>query len=312
MTSMQPGDDPIRLRGLLASWMAAVCGHVAGLLLAVLGQALGAVLGGCQWIGMSLPAHRQVWALVNEPAPHFAAQPAATGYWLGSVILPLLVALTAVPLLPRARSVTAELATLQLAWGAAVVGGAWLPLVEPSSSHLVSWLGFRRLPDVLVLVAPAVAVVAVVAPTLRLLAVARNRRRETRRLERVAIVLIHLVGPSAAWVGAGTVLGGGVPAGAAMAVLVTAAVSLPVAWIGYPPALVHRVEGIRGRRVLWLAALAFVLAGLVWATGRPLAGGRVAGILWRSPDAYDNIRSWIEPADLGAGQWRRVFESPPP
>ena len=52
---------------------------------------LGALLGGCGWIGISTPLHRQVWALVNQPALNFASLPRGLGYWLGSLALPLLI-----------------------------------------------------------------------------------------------------------------------------------------------------------------------------------------------------------------------------
>ncbi len=295
MPAVQPTRNLMSLRGLLASWLAAAFAYPAALLLAACGQGIGAVLAGCRWIGLSIPPHREVWALVNEPSPGFASQQAATPYWLGSVALPLVVAFTAIALLPRPRRITSELVTAQLAMAAAAVGGAWLPLVEPSESHLARWLAFRRWPDELVLLAPLLAVAAVVLPTLRVLALARIHHREMPRLLRVATVLLHLVLPAATFVAVATALLGRVPVSAAVAVLFAVAVAPIVAFIGYPPALVRPVEGVGGRQLAWWLVAALAAVSMVGLAGRPLPSDRVSGVLWGRPAAYDNIRRWIEP-----------------
>ena len=54
-------------KGLLYGLLAAVAAFPGALLVAVAGQGIGALLGGCGWIGVSTPVDRQVWALVNQP-----------------------------------------------------------------------------------------------------------------------------------------------------------------------------------------------------------------------------------------------------
>ncbi len=59
------------------SWLAASVALPFALIGASLGQGLGALIGGCHWIGVTLPLDRQVWALVNQPVLNFAALPTA-------------------------------------------------------------------------------------------------------------------------------------------------------------------------------------------------------------------------------------------
>jgi len=59
--------DVMDAKGLLYGLLAAVAAFPGALLVAVAGQGIGALLGGCGWIGVSTPLDRQVWALVNQP-----------------------------------------------------------------------------------------------------------------------------------------------------------------------------------------------------------------------------------------------------
>ena len=109
--------DPMAPAGILCGLLAGMVGLQAGLVLAVLGQGVGSVLGGCSWIGISLPIHLQPWALVNQPVLGFAHRGEALGYWFGSLLLPLVVALGLPAMLRRPRTLTAHLLVVHTAWG---------------------------------------------------------------------------------------------------------------------------------------------------------------------------------------------------
>ena len=65
--------------------LVAAAGALAGaLLVAILGQGLGGLIGGCGWIGISSPLDRQVWALMNQPTLNFSTLLRSLGYWAGS------------------------------------------------------------------------------------------------------------------------------------------------------------------------------------------------------------------------------------
>jgi len=298
MPGMRREVDVMAAKGLLFGLLAAVAAFPGALLLAVAGQGIGALLGGCGWIGISTPVDRQVWALVNQPTLHFATQLRSLGYWSGSLVLPLLVALAAIPLLPRARSLAAELIVVHGAWACAVVGLAWLPLLDPQDGHLVRWLELWRLPAPLIWLAPALAIPAAVPPTLRLLALLRIGRPNTGRALRLATVWFHLTLPAAAWVAAATALLGAPPAPSALAAGAAVVVALSTAWFGYPPAFVHRLRPLSLGSWLRLAALAAAVVAVVWLAGRPLFEGRRAGLLWAQPNASNNIRPWIDAVPL--------------
>ena len=285
-------------KGLLYGLLAAVAACPGALLLAVAGQGIGALAGGCGWIGISTAVDRQVWALVNQPTLDFATELESLGYWSGSVVLPLLVAFAAIPLLPRARSLAAELIVVQLTWACAVIGLAWLPLLDPLDGHLSRWLELWRLPAPLLFLAPALAIPAAVPPTLRLLGLLRIGRPNTGRALRLATVMLHLALPAAAWVAAATALLGAPPASSGLAVGAAVVVALSTAWFGYPPAFVHRLRALSLGSWLLLSALAAAAVAVVWLAGRPLPEGRRAGLLWAQPTASNNIRPWIDAAPL--------------
>ena len=298
MPGMRREVDVMAARGLLFGLLAAVATFPCALLLAVAGQGIGALAGGCGWIGISTAVDRQVWALVNQPTLHFATELRSLGYWSGSVVLPLMVALAALPLLPRARTLAAELIVVHLTWACAVIGLAWLPLLDPLDGHLSRWLELWRLPAPLLFLAPALAIPAAVPPTLRLLGLLRIGRPNTGRALRLATVMLHLALPAAAWVAAAAALLGAPPASSALAVGAAVVVALSMAWLGYPPAFVHRLRPLGLGSWLRLAALAAAAVAIVWLAGRPMPEGRRAGLLWAQPTASNNIRPWIEAGSL--------------
>jgi len=296
-------------KGLLYGLLAAVAAFPGALLLAVAGQGIGALAGGCGWIGISTAVDRQVWALVNQPTLAFATELESLGYWSGSVVLPLLVAFAAIPLLPRARSLAAELIVVQLSWACAVIGLAWLPLLDPLDGHLVRWLELWRLPAPLLFLAPALAIPAALPPTLRLLGLLRIGRPNTGRALRLATVLLHLALPAAVWVAGSAALLGAPPASSALAVGAVVVVALSTAWFGYPPAFVHRLRPLGLGSWLLLAALAAAAVAIVWLAGRPMPEGRRAGLLWAQTTASNNIRPWIDAVPLS--DIARQLDPPP-
>ncbi len=289
---------------IVLSWLAAILAFPCALLLAAVGQGLGATLGGCSWIGICLPVNRQVWALVNEPTVAFAHSASATGYWLGSLALPLLVALLVVPLLPRPRSLAAELATVQLAWGSALVGLAVIPLLDPAGGHLARWLQLHGAPPALRWLAPAVGALAALPAASRLLSVDREAVAHPPRWRRMAVVLLHLALPSLLWLVVLSVAGGSVPREAAMAMAGPLLAALLLAWIAVPSRLAHRLQAPTGSSWSWLILLAALMWSVTAVAGRPLPGGGNAALLWGRPLATNNIRDWMQPMDLTRG-WNR-------
>jgi hypothetical protein len=288
---------------ICVSWAAAAVAFPLALVVAAVGQGLGALAGGCQWIGLSLPLGRQVWALVNQPVINFSSSPSASGYWLGSLILPLIIASGIIPLLPRANSMLAELSVVQTAWGSASVAGAWLPLLEYEDGHLARWLAFQDWPQAAVWVAPILASVIALVPALRLLEMARRRQTSARSIARFGVVAIHLGIPLVAWVGVAALVRGSLPVAATLGAALPLAVSLTVAWLRYPAPYVRPLEPATPFGVIGILAAATLLFAFVWFAGRPLPEGRSAGILWGPPQAFNNIRPWIDPASpLPGGQ----------
>ena len=277
------------------SWTAAIAAFPLALVLAVLGQGLGALVGGCQWIGASLPLDRQVWALVNQPVLNFASLPTAGGYWLGSLMVPLIVAALAIPLFLRSNSLIVEISVIQLAWGAAVVAVAWLPLLDQADGHLVRWLDLHDLPPTLVWLAPVLAAGAGLLPTLRLLELARRRHKDTGRAYRVILVGFHLVAPVVVWVGLASLVRSSVPLEATLAIAAPACAAIVLAWLRYPAPYVRRLERPTVSGVVALVICAAAAMILVWISGRPLPDNASTGILWGQPQAYNNIRPWIDP-----------------
>ena len=283
---------------VLFSWLVAALAIPLTLLTAAVGQGAGAYLGGCTWIGLALPLDRQVWALVNQPVMNFASTAAAAPYWLGSLLLPLGLAATLVPFVPRARSLAGELTMVQLSWIFATVGCAWLPLLDPVDGHLVRLLGFRMLPEQLLWLAPAVATAAILLPTFRLLALARMARTELGRMGRAWVVVSHLAPPLVGWIVLVSVLRGGPPMGATIAALVPLLVAVTVAWIGYPSPYVRPLEELSAMSYVRTAVVAVVLVALIWFAGRPLPDDQRGGLLWGHRDGFNNVRPWMKPTEL--------------
>ncbi len=283
------------------SWLAASVALPLAVCCAACGQGFGAMAGGCRWIGLSLPLDRHVWALVNQPALNFASLPGASGYWLGSLLLPLLAATAIVGFLPRAQSLVTELSVVQIAWAMAVVAAAWQPLIDPEDGHVARFLALHGLPAGWVWLAPACAAGAALLPTLRLLELARRRRPDLGRGARLATVMLHLLPPALAWVWAASLARGAVAVVPSLAVALPMASTTVFAWLRYPSPYVRRLEGPRGSEVVTLVVAAAALWAVIWFTGRPTGGGHAAGVLWAQPQAFNNIRPWIDARPLIGG-----------
>ncbi len=280
---------------VLLSWLAAIAAFPGGLFLAAVGQGSGALLGGCTWIGVCLPLNRPVWALVNEPSIAFASFFSAWGYWLGSTLLPLIVAALAISLLPRKRRLGTELALVQLAWAAAAAGVAGVQLIGVSGGHVRQWLALRHLPPALVWLLPIAAAAAVVPASLRLLALDREAVPDGGRVRRLWIVFLHLVVPSVAWLTAVSIASGGVAWQAVVALLMPIVGALVLAWAAYPSRLPYRFENPSLGTWVSLALAAALAWGFVALAGRPLPGGDNAALLWGRPLATNNVRVWMQP-----------------
>ena len=276
------------------SWTAAAATYPAALMAAVIGQGIGALAGGCQWIGISLSINRQVWALVNQPVLNFASLPSATGYWLGSLILPTILAASLILLLPRKRSLLAELVLVQVAWAASVIGIAWLSLIDRNDGHLIRWLDLQDLPAVWVWLAPLLASLIGLIPTARLLALARRRRPNTGRLYRLGLVGVHFAVPAVLWAGAAALIGETVPIAATIAISCPLCAAVALAWLRYPPPFAHRLDQPSRSGLSMLIATAAACAIATTLATRPRPDGRCPGVLWATPQSFNNIRPWID------------------
>ncbi len=282
--------------GVVFGWLSAAVGFASAVAVAVVGQGAGAVTGGCGWIGVSLPIDRQAWALVNQPALNFASQPRAFGYWLGSLVLPLLVAAAVVHLIPRARSLSSELLAVHVAWGMIVVGVAWLPLLDPVDGHIARFLKIHGVPLQGVWLAPTLAAGVAFLPTLRLLALARITRQHIGRGARLGLILLHLGVPCVAWAALVSTIHGTPMVIPSVAIAAPLVVACTIARFGYPPPYAHQLRELDAANWLRVLITAAVVITLLWLTGRPLGDGRYAGVAWGAPGAYNNVRPWVETA----------------
>jgi len=283
------------------SWLAAIAAQGSALVLSAIGQGLGAVAGGCGWIGVTIPLDRQVWALVNQPVLNFSSLPGAGGYWLGSIVLPMVAAIFLLTLRPKNPTLAGQLALVQMVWWAILIAGAWLPLLDPVDGHLARWLLLHELAPSLVWLAPAAAAVMAAFTSFRLLELARRSRSDLSRTARVATVVVHLVVPVSGWIGVVWIVGGAVPWRPLLGLAVPVTAALVFAWLRFPPPYPRPLQGLSSRAVAALLTAVVLAASTLWLAGRPLADGRVSGVVWGVAGSFNNIRAWIEPwspADL--------------
>lgn len=280
------------------SWLAAIAALGTALLGAALGQGLGAMLGGCGWIGASVPMHRQVWALVNQPVLNFSSLPGAGGYWLGSMLVPLLAAVILLMSRSRTPTLVGQLTLVQVVWWTALVAGVWLPLLDPGDGHIARWLLLHRLPESFVWFVPVVATVVAVGAGYRILAIARWRHRHPGRWSRLVIVAVSLLVPVGAWLLATTVLCGKPPLRPVLGLLVPATAVTVFAFLRYPPASPRPLKPPSPAGVAALVSAALIAVSALWWAGRPLPDDHVSGVVWGVPGSMNNIRPWIEPHPL--------------
>jgi hypothetical protein len=287
--------DPLAPSALAASWLAAAAAVPITLALAAAGQGLGTLAAGGGWIGLSLPWDRQVWALVNQPVLNFASLPAAAGYWLGSVAVPLGIAAIAMPVSLRLRTLGGQLAAIQLGYVSLTVAALWQPGLAAGASQVARWLAFRGLAVELRWLPAAVAVAAAVPITLRLIAAARITRFGLTRIRRLALVGLHLIPAPVGWAALSTATAGDLPVESCLVAGLPVAAALVTAWVGFPAPLTHPVSGTRAATVFAFAGLAVVVWGALIVAGRPLSGDHRAAIQWGRETGTNNIRPWMAP-----------------
>jgi hypothetical protein len=295
MPKMETEPATSRLSVIAISWLGAAVALPFAPIGAAFGQGVGAIVGGCHWIGVTLPLDRQIWALVNQPVLNFASLPRAGGYWLGSIFLPLVVAMTIIGFLPQARSWVTQLSCIQIAWAMSLVAVAVLPVLDSEDGHLARFLMLHGRPTALVWLSPILAAGAALLPTLRLLQLARRRRREIRRSYRLAIVAIHLGVPAVVWLGLVSLVHGSLLMPAILAAAAPLFAAFVFAWFRYPEPYVRPLERPKAGEIVGLAVAAVTLAALLWVSGRPLADGQSAGVLWGTAQSSNNVRPWVEP-----------------
>ncbi len=294
--------NPLIPRNLLISWLLAMFAIPLTLVAAAAGQGIGAWFGGCSWIGITLPLGRPVWALVNEPSIHFASLGTADGYWLGSLILPLLLALLAPGFIPRARTAGAELLMIQLAWASAFAGLAWLPLLDLTDSHLSHWLDFHRLGQHWIWVAPAVAGLIALLAANRLTKLLVTASPHAGSGTRVTAAVLHLWLPAAGWMLLVGIVSGPLSHRAVAAAAIPCGAVALGALLARPVGHSRPLEPVNTRTWVYGLTAVFLTGALVWVAGRPLPNQHNAGLLWGRPLATNNIRSWVTPKRLFSRQ----------
>ena len=302
MPKMETEPETTRLSVIGISWLGASAALPFALICAAFGQGLGALIGGCHWIGVALPFDRQIWALVNQPVLNFASLPRAGGYWLGSTLLPLVVAMTIIGFLPQARSLVTQLGCVQISWAMSLVAVAIVPVLDTEDGHLARFFTLHDWPNGLVWLFPAAAAAAALLPTIRLLQLARRRRPEIRRSYRLLVVVVHLGVPAAGWLGLVSLAQGTIYPAAVLAGAAPLIAALAFAWFRYPSPYVRRLEMPHAGEIIGLVLAALILVATVWVAGRPLPDGRSAGILWGTAQSSNNIRPWIEPWSITSGR----------
>ncbi len=321
--------NPNSPTAILTGWLAALCGGIIALALIAGGQGLGAILGGCRWIGLTLPLHQQTWALVNQPTLAFSTQGPAVGYWLGGMAACLLVAVLFVPLVPRPQGLTSELIAVQISWMASVLGLGWMALLDPWDGHLSRFLRLHDMSPVAAWLIPALGAWAALIPTLRLLALARGAQPQLSRSGRILTVVIHLVLPAFVWIAAGVFVvfrtgstfhsspleGLGsflVLWPPIVAAALPSVAALMMAWLAFPSPWVNHLEPVRLKTTTLLLVTATVLVGLQLILGAPSGSGTCRGVLWAHADSRNNLRPWVTPTSiLGAAVLPGVGDNGP-
>ncbi|MCP4895795.1 MAG: hypothetical protein GY906_02375 [bacterium] len=279
---------------IVFSWLVAIAAFAGAVLIATAGQGFGTWLGDGEWIGVSTPIHRHPWALVNQPNLAFAASRSAYGYWLGSLSLGLGTSLATGLFLSRIPSVAGQLIAVQLSWATAVLSGAWFPLIDLKDGHLARFLSLHHLPDSALWMAPVLAGMVAIPAILRLLALGRSSRDSFGRIPRLLIVTVVLGPPLFVWIAAATILGGSLPIKACIACAAPLITIFAIAWMGWGRFPVINPEPVNWQAWFGATLAAALLVGAVWLAGRPLADGQIAGVIWRKPNGFNNIRSWID------------------
>ena len=295
MPAMQTEPGTVSAPVIAISWLGAAVALPFALIGAALSQGFGAIVGGCHWIGITLPLDRQVWALVNQPVLNFSSLPSATGYWLGSIFIPLAVAITILGFLPQARSWVTQLSCIQIAWALSLVAVAMLPVLDSEDGHLARFLALHGWPVTLMWISPLLGAGAALMPTHRLIQLARRRHHNIRRRHRLLVVAIHLGVPALAWLGLVSLVHGSVLIPAVLAAAAPLFAALTFAWFRYPDPYVRPLERATVGEVVGLGLIAAILATVVWIAGRPLGDGQSAGVLWGTAQSSNNVRPWVEP-----------------
>jgi serine/threonine protein kinase len=279
-------------RTLAYSWLASATACGLALVIAVLGQALGAMAGGCSWIGLTIPVHRQPWALVNYPGIAFSHQPAAVGYWFGSLLLPLLIAAAGARLAARARSQAGALLAVQISWACAVIGCCWLPMLDQQDGHVAHWLYLHDADPRLLWIAPALALVVAMVPARRLLTLSPVIEPTLR--QRLTLVATHLGLPIMVCIAFGMLLAPQLPlaALAAAGAPLVAALLLACRPVS-AAAMTSAQQAVATGNLVRITVLLVLIAGTWLVAGRPLADGDSSGLLWSGKQMSNNVRQWV-------------------
>jgi len=312
---MHSRPNPNAPMAIAASWLAALSAGIVILGLVACGQGLGAIIGGCRWIGVTLPLHRQPWALVNQPSLAFSTDGTAIGYWLGGTVACLLIATLVIPVVPRPRGLTSELMAIQISWMASVLGLGWIALLDPWDGHISRFLRLHEMSPALVWIVPVLGAWAALMPTLRLLALVRGAQPQLGRSGRVLTVVLHLVLPACVWimgglvmisrtspVNQGTLLEGVLPFEVlwppVLAAVLPSVAALTLAWLAFPRPWVHHLEPVTLRSGVLLMLFAAALVGLQLVIGGPSGEGTCRGVVWTHADSRNNLRPWITPFSI--------------
>lgn len=302
---------PLAPRVLLLSLaVALVVWPLVWLLLAV-AQGVGVMLGGGEFIGISMPWGQYPWALVNQPSVAYSSSRAALwGYWLPSTLVAGALAGLVAILAPSSRRWGGELAVHHVACAAAALGLGWAPALGMTDGPARGLERFWDVPDLGFVGACALVGVALSwLPVTRLAGGLWHQSAQLTLTRRVAVAALHGVLPASIWValvhlqgwrpGLLPVLGIALVAFGPVAVLV----------LRIPRASMHRREL---PSAIWLGSLWLIsvaVLGVALAAGAP-SGRSARGFVWAKPSATNNIRvDWhitpLRPGVVRPGQEER-------
>lgn len=282
---------PLAPRVLLASLAVSLIAWPLVWLLLAAAQGIGVILGGGEFIGISVPWGQHPWALVNQPSVAYSSSRAALwGYWLPSMLLAVVLAGLLPILALSTRRWGGELFAHHIAFAAGALGLGWAPALGMTDGPARGLERFWSVPD-LAFVGGCAAVGAILSwlPVTRLAGGLWHSSSHLTLTRRLAVAALHGVLPALIWVAASHLLGWRPGLLPVLGIALVALAPLVVLGFRTPRTSLQRRESPSAIWLvpMWLVALAVV--GLALWAGAP-AKRSARGFVWAKPSATNNIR----------------------